>query len=71
MCRKTWEELFKDKSQVISVIEVVCCRRIVQLCQATIKIAYYYHHLNHASMKSKTQRSAINESLRRTTVMLL
>ena len=48
---------------MISVIEMVCCRRIVHLCQATVKAAYYYHHLNHASTKPKKQRSALKESL--------
>lgn len=51
--RKAWEEAFKEKSSVISVIEMVCCRKIVELIQVTVKVAYYYHHLHHPSAKSK------------------
>lgn len=54
--RKTWEELFKMKSSVISVIEMVCCRRIVELSQATVKAAFYYHHLHHPSSSKTTKQ---------------
>ena len=45
--------MFKEKSSVISMTELVCCRRIVELSQATMKAAYYYHHLHHPSTKTK------------------
>lgn len=60
MHRKSWEELFKEKSSVISVIEMVCCRRIVELSQAVVKAAYYCHYLHHPSRKKRQERCTIN-----------
>ena len=35
---------------------MVCCRKIVELCQATIKAAYYFHYLHHPySSRTRTR----------------
>ena len=41
----------------MSVIEMVCCRRIMELAKAVIKVAYYVHHLHHLS-KTNPSRTA-------------
>lgn len=41
---ESWEAAFKQKSEVISMVEMVCCRRIVAQCQSMAIAGYYYHH---------------------------
>ena len=44
--KSNWETSFREKSEVISTAEMVCCRRIVELCQHMITAGYYYHCVN-------------------------
>ncbi len=41
--KSDWEASFREKSEVISTAEMVCCRRIVELCRHMIIAGYYYH----------------------------
>ena len=42
-CREHWEKQFRKKSDVLSLTEIHCCRRIVQLVQATVIAAKHYY----------------------------
>lgn len=42
-CSEHWEKLFKKKTDVLSISELYCCRKVVELCQAKVIVAYYYH----------------------------
>lgn len=38
-----WEKLFQKKHEVLSISELHCCRRLIELCRGTITAAYYYY----------------------------
>ncbi len=54
LCSKSWEADFRDKSEVLSMTEIVCCRKVVELCQSTLIAGYYYHHLHRPKRQSKS-----------------
>ena len=54
--RSSWETSFKEKSEVISTVEMVCCRRIVELCQQMVAVAYHYHHCINCPQQAKQKR---------------
>lgn len=40
--RNSWEKIFSHNSEVVSEMEMNCCRRIVQLCQDCLLIVYQF-----------------------------
>lgn len=57
-----WEKQFRKKSDVLSLTEIHCCRRIVELVQATVIAAKHYYQEQQLK-KSKSQRSSNPPSL--------
>jgi len=53
MSSQSWEKLFKEKTEVISVAEMACCRKIVELCKSAIYLGFYYHYLLPRESKAK------------------
>ena len=51
--RKSWEADFREKSEALSMTEIVCCRRLVELCQSTLIAGYYYHHYKPSQSKHR------------------
>lgn len=56
-CSKSWESLFKEQSYTISLIEMVCCRRIIQLSKTTMILAFYYHNLKSQKVQKARVKS--------------
>ena len=56
--KSDWEASFREKSEVISTAEMVCCRRIVELCQHMITAGYYYHCVSCPKSQAKQRRLA-------------
>lgn len=54
--KSDWEANFREKSEVISTAEMVCCRRIVELCRHMITAGYYYHFVNCPKSHAKQRR---------------
>ena len=55
--KSDWEANFREKSEVISIAEMVCCRRIVELCRHMITAGYYYHCVScHHTSQPKERR---------------
>ena len=54
--KSDWEANFREKSEVISTAEMVCCRRIVELCRHMITAGYYYHCVSCRKSQAKQRR---------------
>ena len=61
--KSDWEASFREKSEVISTAEMVCCRRIVELCQHMITAGYYYHCVSCPKSQAKQRRLAKKKKL--------
>lgn len=51
-----WEQQFKAKVEALSMVELACCRRIVQLCHNLVTLGYYYH-MSKPDLSSELLRS--------------
>jgi tubulin polyglutamylase TTLL7 len=57
--RKTsWESKFRESQETISVAEMECCRRIVELSQSLLYCAYHYHCLTSSSKRKHATPSS-------------
>lgn len=48
-----WEKLFKKKTDVLSISEIHCCRKVVELCQAKVIVAYYCYEFQKSTESKK------------------
>lgn len=61
----SWEKQFKAKTEVLSISEFECCRRVVRLCKNSLLAHYFFQEVQSVLRSSqKTKRASLSMQFR-------